>query len=274
MKNELFLEDSKRYIKVPFYREDQTEIYSEYEQNILERTKIVGISNMQKKTIEGDVYWLFSISTYVSLNQHFEREYLSMEMFCEFFDDLLQTYQSMNTFLLDRQLISLRPENIYYDEKEKKYVFLPIANPENNFLAKYEDLFTFFAEICSMDEKELLEYIFQVFGLLSEPDFDEMIFLENISSQRHSVVKKEEPIHMVIEEESHDLEEETTEKTKMRGIFIIGLFLLIFAFWSSFICSYEFKYGIIAMASAILAVCLIGYGLVNELNEQRKKFKT
>ena len=54
-------------------------------------------------------------------------------------------------------------------------------------------------------------------------------------------------------------EVETDEKPKIKGTFIISIILLLIAFWFSYVCKYEFKYGVVSMAAVFIAVGLMGY---------------
>ena len=57
-------------------------------------------------------------------------------------------------------------------------------------------------------------------------------------------------------------EKETVEGPKMRGVLLIGLSLLLLAFLLSYVCKYNFKNGIVAVAAVILAIGLMGFEVV------------
>ena len=142
MNCEIVIEDGNKYIK------DSMNELSEYEKNILETNFIKGLPKIVKKRIEGETYLLFNISSCISLRQKLEREPLNGELFRGFFKELLQLYENMKLYLLDRTIISLNPEYIFYDEKENKYVYLPLDKKINNVVEKYENILTFFADVC------------------------------------------------------------------------------------------------------------------------------
>ena len=239
------------------------EILSQYEINILETDSVKGISNVIKKKINGEWYLMFQISTCISLKEKFEREYLNVEEFCMFFKELLQVYENMKIFLLDISRICLEPKYIFFNEKERKYVFLPIDGQEENVVEKYENLFTFFADICSVDENTLLEFIFDTFSSLSENGFDEMAFIKDIIYHKYekSIVVEEEELNI----EEVIVEEDFGEVFKIKGILIISGEMLFLAFWFVYICQEEFKYSVVGIALSILAVVLIGYELSKKI---------
>lgn len=257
MNCEIVIEDGNKYIK------DSMNELSEYEKNILETNFIKGLPKIVKKRIEGETYLLFNISSCISLRQKLEREPLNGELFRGFFKELLQLYENMKLYLLDRTIISLNPEYIFYDEKENKYVYLPLDKKINNVVEKYENILTFFADVCCVEEKLLLEFIFESFGLLNENCFNEIEFIKGIV---HHKYEKEVILELdeCCEEENFD-EEEVEDTSKQKGILILGGALIVLAFWFSFMCQEEFKYSIAGIATSILAVGLIGYVVLKSI---------
>ena len=260
MNCEIVVEDGNKYIK------NSLSELSEYEKSILETNFIKGLPSIVKKKMEGGKYLLFNISSCISLRQKLEREYLNGELFRYFFKELLQLYENMKPYLLDRTIISLNPEYIFYDEKENKYVFLPIDKKTNNIVEKYENLLTFFADVCCVEEKLLLEFIFESFGILNENCFNEIEFIQGIIHHKYEkeVIFESNERY---EEEIFD-EEEVEETSKQKGILILGGVLIVLAFWFSFMCQEEFKYSIAGMATSILAVGLIGYVVLKSILEE------
>ena len=258
MKKEIITEEGKRYLKIPFYINDgKTEFLSEYEINILETNTIKGIAKVTRKKSEGEIYFLFSVSASISLKEKFDREYLNISSFRNLFKELLQVYKNMKTYLLDTSMICLKPEYIFYDEKEGQYIFMPVDEQSDSVAEKYENLLTFFADICSVDEKNLLEFIFESFSSLNESGFDEEDFIKRII--HHKYEKQVEVETENIYEEQLIEEEEIEETPKMKGTLIISGLLIVLAFGLSFVCREEFKYSVAGMAACLLAVGLMGY---------------
>ena len=266
MNCEIVIEDGNKYIK------DSMNDLSEYEKNILETNFIKGFPKIVKKKIEGETYLLFNISSCISLRQKLEREHLNGELFRVFFKELLQLYENMRPYLLDRNIISLNPEYIFYDEKENKYVYLPLDKKINNVVEKYENILTFFADVCCVEEKLLLEFIFESFGLLNENCFNEIEFVKGIVHHKYEKEVIFEPIECCEEEIFEEEEEEETSKQK--GIFILSGVLIVLAFWFSFMCQAEFKYSVAGMAASILAVGLIGYVVLKSILAEVWKIDT
>lgn len=263
MSHEIVVEDGKKYIKEKMWQ------LSDYEIHILETNFIRGLSKVVKKKVEGETCLLFSVSSCISLREKMESEYLDADLFRYFFKELLQAYENMKLYLLDSSIVCLNPEYIFFDKKENKYVFLPIENKKNNIVEKYEELMTFFADVCCVDEKNLLEFIFESFGLLNENCFNEIEFIKGIIHHKYEQQVICE-VNECVEEEF--FEEEDPEKTsKVKGLFVISGVLLILAFWFSFMCKEEFKYSIAGMATCLLAVGLIGYVVLRSILEEVKK---
>lgn len=259
MNCEIVVEDGNKYIK------DSMNELSEYEKNILETNYIKGLPKIIKKKMEGETYLLFNISTCISLRQKFESEHLNGELFRVFFKELLLLYENMKPYLLDRTIISLNPEYIFYDEKEKKYIYLPIDKKINNVIEKYENILTFFADVCCVEEKLLLEFIFESFGSLNENCFNEMEFIKSLIHHKY-----EKEVILEINEfcEEEIIDEEVEETSKQKGILILSGVLIVLAFWFSFMCQEEFKYSIAGMAISILSVGLIGYVVLKGILEE------
>lgn len=273
MKHELILENGKKYIKIPFYKKDGVSVcFSKYEENMLETDQIDGIAKIIKRVMDGEIYYLFTISGYISVKDFFSKGILTKELFGELFEELLQLFEKMKTHLLDGRMLCLEPEYIFYDEKYKRYIFLPIADCMERTAEKYEKLFTFFADVCPIEEKELLEYIFESFGSINHENFEEISFIKDVVEYSYKKEKKQEVMPEYEEEIFKDTEDdETEEEPKIKGIFIISLLLLLLSFWFSYVCKYEFKNGIAGMAAVLLAIGLMVYEVVKIL---RSQFKT
>lgn len=267
MKCERIIEDGKAYIQIPYYREDgKTTVFPEYEMNILESAQIEGMLKAMKRSIKGEVYFLFPIISCITLKEKFYSEFLNKESFCQFFEELLQVFENMQIYLLDKKLICLEPENIFFNEKENRYFFLPAGMNENNNLDNYEALFTFFADICSVEEKELLEFIFETFSVLDRSSFDETEFLKTIVQYKYRK-KEQEEIGEEVVSEDFDFEDEceAAEIPKIKGTLLAGIFLLLLAFWFSFMCKEEFRYAVAGMAACLLAIGLLGYEVLKKV---------
>ena len=272
MTREKIVEGEKVYIQIPYYREGgKTTIFPEYEMNVLENIQIEGVSKPIKRTIKGEVYFWFSVTSYITIKEKFQREYLDKESFCQFFEELLQVYEKIQIYLLDRKLVCLEPEYIFYDEKEKNYVFLAVGEEQKQILDCYEELFIFFADICSVEEKKLLEFLFETFTDLNRNTFDEMQFLKNIVKYKYEKemeeIKEIDDIKTFEEEDTYEEE----ELPKMKGTMIIGIVLLFLSFWFSFMCEEEFRYAVAGMAACLLAICLLGYEVVKKVMDVIKK---
>lgn len=267
MKSEMVSEEGRTYIKIPFYREDNaTPFFSEYESNILENTVMEGVLKAIKRTNGDETYLMFCVSSLISLNERFNKETLNINMFCDFFEELLRVFGTMGMYLLDRSTICLEPEYIFYNAKQKKYVFLPIVEYANHSLIRYEGLLTFFADVCPVEDKELLEFIFETYSSLNEEGFDEVSFLKDVAGYKYKIKSEEEPKEKVVYEDVDNTNEEVVEKeTKVKGTFIVSMFLLLFAFWTSYMCNNEFKYGVVSMAAVLLAAALLGYEVYKEI---------
>ena len=269
MNRKFVTEEGEPYVKIPLYDKEAENpmVFSEYECNMLEMSQISEMAKASKKNINGENYLFFSIYGCVPLDERFGKEVLDMELFCEFFETLLRLYENMRICLLDKNMICLEPEYIFFNEKERRYVFLPISEPSNKGAKKYEKLFTFFADICSVEEKELLEFIFEAFSMLGEEGFEEIAFLKDVVryKYRDKTVKQQEDIYY---EECFDEEdiEKMEEKSPIRVTFIASMVLLLISFWLSYVCKYEFKYSVVSIAAIFLAVGLMGYEVLKMTN--------
>lgn len=274
MNRELVTEEGKLYIKMSLYKEgmEKSDALSEYECNILEVSHILGLARMLKKSINGESYLFFSLHNYISLEERFARTSLDVDLLCNFFEDLSRLYENMRIYLLDKNIICLEPEYIFFDEKEGHYVFLPIAESENSGFEKYEELLTFFADSCSVEKKDLLEFIFEMFSFSNGENFDEICFLKDVSGYKYRMRAEEEAENVYVDERFDEEDEEIKdEKIKIRGTFIISMLLLFLSFWFAYVCNDEFKYNVISIAAMVLAVGITGYEVLKVTNHLPKQ---
>ena len=87
-----------------------------------------------------------------------------------------------------------------------------------------------------------------------------------MAGYKYKIKSEEEPKEKVVYEDVDNTNEEVVEKeSKVKGTFIVSMFLLLFAFWTSYMCNNEFKYGVVSMAAVLLAAALLGYEVYNEI---------
>lgn len=237
---------------------------SDYDYNMLKSADIPGIIKMKKKIIDGQNYLSISVGTYIPLTQQLVGKSLNKEMFCDFFRQLLITYEGLQSYLLEESMICLDPDYIFYDNTKYKYMFLPISEKEQSIQQKFEKLLTFFIDWCDLEEKELLGFVFELYSLLEKQTWDCLSLVKYIHEYKfeksNSLIKNECDI---FEEEIVDTEveyeEKGADKSKIIGVFIVCAILLMFAFYFSYVVPYKFKYFVISVVVSFLATGLMAY---------------
>lgn len=266
MEIEIISEMGMRFVRMPF-RSETEEIMSEYESNILKNANITGLAEVSTQVVDGCTYLLFPIYSYISLEEKLNRELLNQTTFSDFFGQLRKVYENLQMYLLDGNLITLEPEYIFYNPQEQRYIFLPAISEKNSISQKYEKLFTFLADKCPIEEKELLGFIFENFSLLSEEQFEPMSFLKYITEYQF---EKEEINYVDTLIEEKDDEIEKVDKSKTGGtILVVGLLLLL-AICFSLLADREFKYGIVSVAASFLAVGIMGIQVFKIMKVSKK----
>lgn len=240
-----------RYVKIPFLKGEK----SEYEENILKHTNISGLAEVAVQEIDGNIYFLYPIYSYISLKERFDRDLLNVDIFVDFFGQLLKVYEKIQMYLLDGKEICLDPELIFYNHVEKKYIFLPIIGEKKSFSENYEMLFTFFADKCPLEEKKLLGFIFENFIEFSDEQFEPITFLKYVMG--YNFEDETEIVSEAEENESDFLTENNEtefEKSKSKAVYLSGWGFLMLAILFSYMSDMEIKYGIVSIAASFLAV--------------------
>lgn len=268
MKTDLVNEMGMRYLKIPYYSENEKNentaaVLQEYEYNILESNKISGLACVSKRVVNEKTYLLIPISSYISLEEKLQKDSLNVDLFREFFKQLLAVYENIQLYLLDGNSICLDPSYIYFDEMEKHFIFIPVVDKDISILEKFERLFTFFVDICPLEEKELLGFIFENFNVLAEDSFETVSFIQYLIHYEFHIKLKNETadINTILEnrQQEEEFEEKDFEKTKNITIFIICGVLLVLAFSLTYLMEYEFKYNVISIAASVLATGVMAF---------------
>lgn len=279
---EIITEMGLRYIKIPFYfqngeDDDREGIMSEYEYTLLETTHIPGIAKVSKQIVEGKTFLLYSVHSYVSLEEKTCRDGLDKYIFCDFFKQLLRVYENIQMYLLDGNFLCLNPSYIFYDEKEKKYIFM-LANVEQCPISKkLEKLLTFFADVCPIEQQELLEFIFDSFGNLDEVSFEMHSFINSIAEHRFVETEKEDDTDLFDCQDIVDADiepEEAFEKTKSKSVYVVCIMFLIIAVFFGYFVEYEFKYSVVSMTSALLATGFMAFQVYRTVKCELKRRST
>ena len=122
MKIEIISEMGMRFVRIPFLSETE-ETMSEYESNILKNANISGLAEVSTRVVDGCIYLIFPIYSYISLEEKLNRELLNQTTFFDFFGQLRKVYENLQMYLLDGNLITLEPEYIFYNQQEQRYIF-------------------------------------------------------------------------------------------------------------------------------------------------------
>lgn len=266
---ERVVEMGASYIKVPFYQVadrgmDRKAILNEYEYTLLENTKIPGIAKVSKRLEDGNEKLLYLVSSCVSLENRMSKDELDEEMFLDFFRQLMKVYEKIQSYLLDFEAVNLNPEHIFYDEEKKLYIFLIGYIDNATIVEKFEMLLTFFADVCPIGRQELLEYIFELFGSLSEEKYEVYSFMQKIIVHQFEDPMEEELDVCMFDEETdiNELSEKAFEKKKSMSIYIVSICFLILSVFFAFFVKYEFKYCIVSMVLSLMATGFMSFSVV------------
>lgn len=274
---ERVMEMGSNYVKVPFYQAtsqgmNEKPILSEYEYTLLENTKIPGIAKVSKHLEAGKENLLYSITSYMSLEEKMQRCELNEDMFLDFFKQLTKVFENISSYLLDFEALNLNPRYIFFDEEKKSYIFLMGNVDECTIKENFEKLFTFFADICPIGQQELLEFIFELFGNLSEENFEVYSFIKHIAEHQFEDPLEEEMDVFMFDEETDisELSEKEFEKKKKLSIYFICICSLVLAVIFGYFVEYEFKYCIVSMALSLLATGFMLYMVVKTVRCEMK----
>ena len=266
MTMEIIEETGIRYIRIPLLKQDENDIVgkdilSEYDYNILKSAKIPGLASLTKRITDGEAYLQISVRSYISLVEKIEDKALCKEDVYDFFKQLLMVYEDMQSYLLQENMICLEPEWIFYDKEKKKYVFLPIT-AENSICEGFEKILAFFIEKCDLNEQELLNFLFEIYGLLDEEKWEVISLIKYIVNHKDCEEKEEESYEKFEESlsfaEEETQEEKDIEKTKIILIVGISVALLVIAFFLSYMMSYQFRYSVISIVITSHSIGLLG----------------
>lgn len=237
---------------------------SDYDYNMLKSAYIPGIIKMKRQIIDGKKFLIVPVNKYIPLTQKLIGKSLNVEVFRDFFKQLLITYEGMQSYLLDESMICLDPDYIYFDVTQNRYIFIPISEKDQSVHEKFDKLFTFFIDWCDLEEKELLGFIFEVYSLLEEQKWDILSLVKYIYDykfeEKKDLFEKECEI---FEQENADIEVEDEdmklEKSKIIGVFIVSVLLLMLAFYFSYVITYDFKYNVLSIVVSFLATGLMAF---------------
>lgn len=279
---EIITEMGFRYVKIPFClkteRDANTEeMMSEYEYTLLETTQIPGVAKASKQIVEGIAFLFYSVHSYVSLEEKVRKDGLNKDIFSDFFKQLLRVYENIQMYLLDGNYLCLNPMYIFYDEKERTYVFL-LANVEQYpVFQKFEQLLTFFADVCPIEQRDLLEFIFEAFSNLEEESFEMYSFIKSVAEHRFEEIEKEDEVDFnscgdIVE--TYSEAESAFEKTKSNSIYVVCMMFLIIAVFFGYFVEYEFKYSVVSMTSVLLAIGFMAFQVYRTVKCELKRRNT
>lgn len=243
-----------RYVKLSFLKGEK----SRYEENILKHANIPGLAEMSVQELDSNTYFLYPIYSYISLREKLDRDLLNVETFLEFYEQLLKVYEQMQMYLLDGKEICLEPEFIFYNQQERKYIFLLIIGDKKSLSEKYENLFTFFADKCPMEEKKLLGFIFENFVVFENEQFEPVTFLKYVLEYdfKDKIEYSFSEIEDNIIDDVEESDENESEKTKGKSTYLFSLGLVTLSMLFAYLADVEMKYGIVSMAASCLAIGL------------------
>lgn len=142
-----------------------------YRSRMLQKNKIPGLLNMDKRYIDGKEYFYYDISEKQSFQEKMEKiTYADMGNFLE---ELANTMEGLAEYLLKQQDVCLLPECIWYDIKSNKWNFLYIPEYEGEQKQEIEQLAEFAVNHLEGSEEELEKiYIFYSEILQSQETID------------------------------------------------------------------------------------------------------
>lgn len=283
---EKITEMGMNYIKIACCKSGTNEdILTKYEHNMLKNTDIPGLIPVSRQLCEEGIVYLYPISSYTILEGKWKNQELDMETFLDFFRQLNELYETLQKYLLDINALNLSPDYIFYDEKNRKYMFLMGVEDRESGGEKFEKLLTFFTDICSVKEQKLLEFIFELYGNLYRDNFEAYSFVKNIVGYKDMRAPDEIQLSPDMEEadfgkDQGDISEEKEpslneadygfEKKKDLCLYLLCAGCLSAAVFLGFFWEYQFEYSVISIVLSVLAVGLNSFQFYKRIRQNRQ----
>lgn len=150
---------------------NRREAAGSYQHKILTSGKISDILRCYMRHINGAVYYYYDISSKTTLDNLYRNRKMSFEQVKDMLWQLHGICDKLSGYFMDEAGLVLRPEHIYYDLTDKKYIGLyypdyAIAEEEG-----YGALMDFLLEHIDTEEQELTEKMYRIYEMSEEGCF-------------------------------------------------------------------------------------------------------
>ena len=264
---------------------DQEEIISSYQHKILTSDKIGEILRCSVRHINGITYYYYDISSKTTLEGLFRGKQMSYAQVRDMLCQLYGICEKLAGYFMEEAKLVLRPEHIYYDITNNKYVGLYYPDYRAEGADAYRPLMDFLLEHIDTEDVQMTQDIYRLYEMAEEKHFcieDALRILEDRNEPVHEIVQESEQVstwepaqeQITDKPEMYDgtaelrMEEVYCQPTRKKNLFYpIFLVLSMLGIAGAVaICSiYELTqeeqltlYGLVAAMGVCLLICLIG----------------
>lgn len=141
-----------------------------YQHKILTSGKISGILRCYMRHINGMVYYYYDISSKTTLDNLYRSRKMSLEQVQDMLWQLHGICDKLSGYFMDEAGLVLRPEHIYYDLTDKRYIGLYYPDYERAEEG-YSALMDFLLEHIDTEDQELTEKMYRIYEMAEEGCF-------------------------------------------------------------------------------------------------------
>ena len=173
------------------YKED-------YQMRMLETNRMDGLLPVMGRGVNGSSYYDYDVSGKVSMDAMFERSKISLKDIKKFLLGLKDTMRDVESHLLNKHCILLRPEYIFYENEEYYFCYFPLC--KENFWNEFHTLTEYIVKHADYEDKTCVRMVF----LLHKETMEEYYSLDKLIEECLQMEEEAEVPQVVYDTSDHD----------------------------------------------------------------------
>lgn len=184
-----YKEKQRNYMVV---RNEANESTVGYQKKMLSSNNVEYLLEMSTRTIDGENYSYYDITSRLSLRQLVGGRTLLMDEIKELFRDIKKACEEIDKYLLDFSRLCLNPDYIYYNYSARKYTFLyNVSTDEIDRETRLGILMDYLLERVSPSDPTATDFVYGAYEFYDKGSFDVWDIIGMIDEDRETCTEDE-----------------------------------------------------------------------------------
>ena len=222
--------DYVRDSKTNYLRIESDTGCEDFQMRMIEENRIDGLLAISRKSLNGQEYYLYDISSLVSMEILFEGRMIGAENLIRIIDSLKKLSKKLEDYLLDLDGIVLRPDTVFISSDEQNIYYTYYSTLDSNFEDELKKLFEYIIKKLNHKDTRAVAIAYGIYKRICDGNInvDTVFDYEEAEEPKCEVIEEKIEVKDVLPQIAEE-EREVADKSRLYIFYAIaGLLGMVF----------------------------------------------